>query len=60
MDFRENLLDRMIRIYGFENPLVIEFANACNKYVNSAEWDKTLETIVKSHEETPYIFDEEE
>jgi hypothetical protein len=29
-EFREKLLDRMIRLYGFENPMVIEFKNVRN------------------------------
>lgn len=51
MNIRENLIDRMIRIYGFENPVTIEFAEMCE----NPKWDThLLETIVKSHEERNY------
>ena len=56
---REKLIDRMIRIYGFENPIVIEFCRLCEKLEDTKEKDKLLEAIVKSHEESP-DFDEEE
>lgn len=51
-EFRENLLDRMIRIYGFENPIVIDFAKLCD---NPLFQDNLLEQIVKAHEEFPAI-----
>lgn len=56
---REQLMDRMIRIYGFENEIVIQFCEMCEKMENN-EWnDKCLETLVKCHEESPYNEDEE-
>jgi len=60
---REELLDRMIRIYGFEHPIVIQFANSCLSYTSAdlaPMWDKCLETIVKCHERDPYFGEEEE
>lgn len=48
MKIRENLVDRMIRIYGFENPITIEFAEMCENPNLDTHF---LETIVKSHEE---------
>ena len=51
-EFRENLLDRMIKIYGFENPIVIDFAKLCD---NPKFQDNLLEQIVKAHEELPAI-----
>ena len=62
-DFRNDLLSRMIHLYGFENPLVIQFAESCNAYTwdeVSAQWDKILEYLVESHEAHPYFPDEEE
>ena len=56
-EIRKRLLDRMIRIYGFEHPLVIQFAVSCECYTSvdlAPMWDKCLETIVKCHEECPY------
>ena len=41
-DFRENLLDRMIRIYGFEDPVVISFCRLCESWPEGEEWDKGL------------------
>lgn len=56
-EMRENLLDRMIRIYGFEHEVVIEFARMCE---SDAYTDKDLEVLVKCHEENPVGFDEDE
>ena len=57
---REKLIDRMIRIYGFENPIVIEFCRLCEKWEDTNEKDRFLEVIVKSHEEFPQLGSEEE
>lgn len=46
----EQLMDRMIAIYGYENEITIEFCALCEKQVFSV---KVLETIVKAHEEAP-------
>lgn len=53
-NFRENLLDRMIAIYGLENPIVIEFCRLCEKWEDN-EWnDKVLRYLVEAHEADPY------
>mgnify|MGYP004443145677 CR=1 FL=1 len=57
---REKLIDRMIHIYGFENPIVIEFCKLCEKWKDDKEKDKFLEVIVKSHEEFPDFGNEDE
>lgn len=57
---RENLLDRMIRIYGFENDLVVQFAELCERYANNAINDKMLTVLVETHEASPILDDEEE
>jgi hypothetical protein len=60
-ELRENLLDRMIRIYGFEHPLVIQFAEMCQAYTSpelSPLWDGCLRTLVESHERAPYFPEE--
>lgn len=44
---RENLATRMIRIYGYEHPAVIEFCRLCE---NTNFPDNLLEVIVNSHE----------
>lgn len=54
---REQLLDRMIRIYGFEHEVVIEFARMCE---SDNLTDKDLEVIVEAHEANPIGFDEDE
>ena len=50
---REQLLDRMIKIYGFEHEIVIEFARMCEEWLPTENNDKALETLVKCHEENP-------
>jgi len=57
--YRENLADRMIAIYGLENPIVIQFVEMCEKWeVN--DWNDTiLRILVETHEKEPY-FEEEE
>ena len=57
---REQLLDRMIRIYGFEHEIVIEFARMCEELLPTENNDKALETLVKCHEENPVGFDDDE
>ena len=62
-NFRDDLLTRMIHLYGFEHPLVIQFAESCNAYTwdeVAAQWDKILENLVELHEEHPYFPDEKE
>lgn len=57
-DFRSNLLDRMIRIYGFEHEITITFAGMLDRWEEN-EWNNTiLEAAVKAHEACP-CFDEE-
>lgn len=53
---REDLLTRMIHIYGFEHKAVIEFAKLMETEIS----DHDLETIIKAHEEFPIVEDEEE
>lgn len=50
---RENLIDRMIRIYGFEHPIVIQFAELCERMEHAEANDKALMTLVEAHEENP-------
>ena len=57
---REKLLDRMIKIYGFEHEIVIEFARMCEEWLPTENNDKALETLVKCHEENPVGFDDDE
>lgn len=57
---REKLIDRMVHIYGFENPIVIEFCKLCEAWKDIEDRDHLLEVIVKSHEEFPQLNDEGE
>ena len=54
---REKLLDRMIKIYGFEHEVVIEFAKLIEKPMFT---DEQLEALVMAHEAHPVGFDEDE
>ena len=61
-DFRKNLIDRMIRIYGFEHPLVIQFAISCECYTDcdlAPMWDDCLKSVVECHEKNPYRGEDE-
>lgn len=59
-EFRNKLLDRMIRIYGFEHEIVIRFARQCERFPQTEAFDKAFETIVKFHEGTPQIEKEDD
>lgn len=50
---RENLIDRMIRIYGFEHPLVIQFAELCERMADTECNNNALALLVEAHEEYP-------
>ena len=50
---RENLIDRMIRIYGFEHPTVIQFAELCERMAHTEANDKALMTLMEAYEENP-------
>ena len=48
----------MIHLYGFENPMVIQFADMCERYANSAWNDEVLRLLVEAHEADP-VFEED-
>lgn len=50
---RENLIDRMIRIYGFEHPIVIQFVELCERMEDTEANNNALMTLVETHEEDP-------
>ena len=53
--YREHLIDRMIALYGLENPMVIQFAQMCEDY-HATEWNNTiLRLLVEAHEADPYF-----
>ena len=49
--YRENLIDRMISLYGYENPAVIRFITYCERWENTSRNNMDLENIVHMHEE---------
>ena len=54
---KEKLIDRMVRIYGFENPIVIEFCRMCER---GEIIEDLLELIVELHEKRTQLDEEEE
>lgn len=56
---REELMNRMIRLYGFESPITIDFCWMCEEWPNTEANDHALATLVKCHEEAPQYFEEE-
>ena len=57
--FRESLVNRMSRIYGYENKIVIDFCHLCEAWENNDWNNKCLAVLVESHEADPVIFEEE-
>ena len=57
---REKLIDRMIHIYGFENPIVIKFCRLCEEWEETEEKDRLLEMVVELNEEHPQFDTEDE
>ena len=56
--YRENLIDRMIAIYGMEHDIVIHFAELCERWSDSPWNNECLRLMVEAHEATP-IFEED-
>ena len=52
---RKSLIDRMVKIYGFEHPVVIQFTDLCERWKDTKDNDKVLRIIVESHEEFPVL-----
>ena len=48
---REELIDRMIAVYGMGHEEVIEFCKMCESYPQTGVRDWILEIIVKCHEQ---------
>lgn len=58
-NFRMTLVGRMTKIYGLENPIVINFCHLVEDWAAGEEWNTLLETIVKAHEEFPIMENED-
>lgn len=54
---REVLIDRLIKIYGFENKIVIAFATLCEEWEESKWNNEVLSILVNAHEAKPYFED---
>ena len=52
---RKNLIDRMIRIYGFEHPVVIRFTELCERWEDTKSNDTILRLAVECHEKYPKL-----
>lgn len=55
MEYRQELLSRMIALYGLNTPLVKQFARMCEMYALTEDNDKALTWLVEAHEATPAI-----
>ena len=49
-NYRESLINRMINLYGYEHPIVIEFAELAEHWRGD---EQVLRVIVESHETYP-------
>ena len=55
---REQLADRIIRLYGFESPITIDFCRLCEEWPDTETYDRALARLVKCHEEASLYFEE--
>ena len=51
INYRESLIDRMIDLYGYENPIVIKFAQLCENCAQAEVCDTYLRIVVESYED---------
>ena len=56
--YRGHLINRLIHIYGFEDPIVIQFAEMCERYADNSWNDDVLRLLVEAHEADP-VFEED-
>lgn len=56
---REQLINRMIALYGLESPIVIQFCEMAER-LPETEWNNTtLRMLVEAHEAEPQIWTED-
>jgi len=53
--YREHLVDRLTRIYGPKNPIVIEFCGYCERWADSEKNDMLLALYVETEGRYPAI-----
>ena len=51
--YREHLVDRLARIYGLENPIVIEFCRYCENWADTDKNDMLLAWYVETEARYP-------
>lgn len=51
--YREKLIDCLARLYGFENPIVIEFCQYCERWADNEKNDTLLTYYVETNEKYP-------
>lgn len=56
---RENLVNRIIKIYGYEGKETLEIANMCEVLENKPEIDRIIEKKVEEYENKPLDTEEE-
>lgn len=47
---RKELVNRIIRLYGHENPITIQFTQMCEEYDANAWNEAVLNLLVEAHE----------
>lgn len=50
-EFRKTLIDRVIKVYGFEHEIVIEFASLCESCPDNEVLDLVLDILAGAYEE---------
>lgn len=55
---RQAMLDKMIKIYGFEHEVTVAFAGMLENWDDTKECDKALEMILITHKEHSVMLDE--
>lgn len=56
-NYRESLCNRMINLYGFEHPAVIQFCQLAEHWRGD---DKVLRIVVEAHEGNPEYWGSED
>lgn len=57
-EFRKNLVNEIIKLYGLEHPITIDFAKTCESFPCGEQWDNALSTLCKAHLEYPLVFED--
>lgn len=52
-DKREMLIQRIIRLYGLEHPITIQFCQLAERWADNTWNNKCLQLMVEAHEADP-------